>query len=275
MTQVIRKLLSVAAVVSMLHLSSITSVLAQDDGGDLAAKTQNPISSMISVPFEFTFDNGASNGEANILNIQPVVPISLGDWNIINRAIIPLIDAPGGVPLQGIPNPIPGPREFGLGDINYSMFLSPNDSGAVTWGVGPTINLPTATDSQLGSGKWSAGPTAVILTQPKPWTIGALVSQKWSFAGDSNRGEVSQFALQPFLNYNLDEGWYLFSSPTLVANWNSAQQWTIPVGAGEGRIFTMGAQPVNVRLGGEYNVVRPNNAPEWAVKFTFQLLFPK
>lgn len=265
----------VATTVFTAAVAFLSAKVWAGEGDDLAAKTQNPIASMISVPFEFTFDNGAPNGDANILNVQPVVPISIGDWNLINRAIVPLIDAPGGVTLPGIPNPVPGPREFGLGDINYSMFFSPRDSGAVTWGVGPTINLPTATDSQLGSGKWSAGPTAVILTQPKPWTIGALVSQKWSFAGDKNRGDVNQFAIQPFINYNLDDGWYLFSSPTLVANWDASQRWTIPIGGGAGRIFTLGTQPVNVRLGGEYNVVRPDSAPEWAIKFTFQLLYPK
>ena len=102
-----------------------------------------------------------------------------------------------------------------------------------------------------------------------------MFRQVWSFAGESDRPEVSQFAFQPFVNYNLDEGWYLSSSPILVANWHADDVWTVPVGLSLGRIFNIGSQPVNLRFGGEYNVVRPDSAPEWALKFTFQFLFPK
>ena len=41
------------------------------------------------------------------------------------------------------------------------LFFSPAKPGAVIWGVGPTFTIPTATDSKLGSGKFSLGPTAV------------------------------------------------------------------------------------------------------------------
>ncbi len=84
------------------------STTVQASSGDLRAATQNPISSMVSLPFKFTFDNGADNGDANFLNIQPVIPVTVGDWNLVNRFIIPLADAPGGIP--GLPaNP-------GIGD---------------------------------------------------------------------------------------------------------------------------------------------------------------
>ncbi|MBT8134169.1 MAG: hypothetical protein KJO03_06640, partial [Gammaproteobacteria bacterium] len=114
-----------SVVVSMLLGISPLYVSAEEkneDSGDLRAATQNPISSMYSLPFKFTFDNGADNGDANILNIQPVLPVSVGDWNLVNRIIIPLADAPGGIP--GLPNN-PGigdttdsGRTTGLGDIN-------------------------------------------------------------------------------------------------------------------------------------------------------------
>ena len=44
----------------------------QKGGGDLRAVVQNPVGALISLPFKFTFDYGASNGEASFLNIQPV-----------------------------------------------------------------------------------------------------------------------------------------------------------------------------------------------------------
>jgi hypothetical protein len=179
-------------------------------GGDLRSAVQNPISSLISLPFKFTFDYDAPNGEASFLNIQPVVPITVGDWNLVNRAIIPLIDSPGEVAgTPGIPNPIDGDGATGLGDINYSLFLSPAKSETAIWGIGPSITLPTATDKELGSEKWSLGPTGVVLFQPKWGTFGGLARQLWSVAGDSDRDKVSQSLFEPFLNYNLPQ-WLVF-----------------------------------------------------------------
>ena len=57
---------------------------AEEGGGDLRAAVQNPISSLYSLPFKFQFDYGADNGEASFLNIQPVLPVTVGDWNFVN-----------------------------------------------------------------------------------------------------------------------------------------------------------------------------------------------
>jgi hypothetical protein len=63
-------------------MTGLQPAVATEGGGDLRAATQNPISSMYSLPFKFTFDNGADNGDANFLNIQPVLPATVGDWNL-------------------------------------------------------------------------------------------------------------------------------------------------------------------------------------------------
>jgi len=246
--------------------------------GDLRAAVQNPVGALISLPFKFTFDYGAPNGEASFLNIQPVIPVTVGDWNLINRVIAPLIDSPGEVSgTPAIPNPVPGDGATGLGDINYSLFFSPAAPGKVIWGVGPSINFPTATDDQLGSEKWSTGPTAVLLTQPKPWTLGVLGRQLWSFAGDSDRAEVNQFLLEPFVNYNLAKGWYLITDIIITANWKAdpSNRWTVPLGGGVGKLFKIGNQAMNARVEAYYNIERPDSAPEWQWGFTIQFLFPK
>ncbi|MBT8333223.1 MAG: hypothetical protein KJP19_02245 [Deltaproteobacteria bacterium] len=51
-------------------------VFAQEGESDLRAAVQNPISSLISLPFTFAFDFGADNGDAQFVNIQPVVSVS-------------------------------------------------------------------------------------------------------------------------------------------------------------------------------------------------------
>lgn len=268
---------TLALVVAAGLLSPVAGARAQE-ADDLRKQAQNPLATLISLPFEQRLDFGAPDGTAYVLNVQPVIPVNLGDWNLINRTIIPFGSVSGEIGgLPGLPEGAQGGRVWGLGDINHTTFLSPADSGPITWGVGPSIQLPTATDDQLGTGKWSAGPSAVFLAQPAPWSIALLVRQIWSFAGKSNRSDVSQFVIQPFINYNLDDGWYLVSEPAFVANWkaDSNQRWTAQAGGGVGRLFTIGEQPINIKGQAFYNVERPNNAPDWVATLNIAFLFPK
>jgi hypothetical protein len=172
---------------------------------------------------------------------------------------------------------VSGGSTFGLGDLNHSVYFSPAKAESIIWGIGPSMTIPTATDEQIGTQKWSAGPAAVALAQPGPRVIGSLVRQLWSFAGDDDRQDVSQLLIQPFVNYNLEEGWYLVSSPIITANWeaDSEDRWTVPLGGGFGKLFKVGKQPMNAQLQGFYNVEHPQLGPEWSMRFQLQCLFPK
>jgi hypothetical protein len=267
----------VAIILSLLAIPQMGDA-AEEGGGDLRTAVQNPISSLISLPFRFTFDYGADNGDATILNIQPVVPVNLGDWNLVNRAIIPVATVDGAIPGPNNPNPGQGGSASGLGDINYSAYFSPVKYDKLIWGLGPSINMPTASEDQLGSGKWSGGITGIALTTTPVWgSVGVLGRQLWSFAGESDRSDVSQLLIEPFVNYNLANGWFLLTDMVLTANWetDSKNRWTIPVGGGAGRVFKIGDQAINSRLEAYYNAERPDGAPEYSINFTFQFLFPK
>lgn len=273
---------SAFAEASSAHLGDGGAAAASGGGGGLAAAAQNPIASMISLPIDTTIDFGATNGTAVVANIQPVIPASLGDWNLVSRFILPVAYLEG--PVGGLPSipqaPVVAGKKnsiFGIGDLNYTGFFSPAKAGEIIWGVGPSISFPTATDPQLGSEKWSAGPSVVVLAQPKPWSLGILGRQLWSFAGKGDRAHVNQTLIQPFINYNLDNGWFINIDPVILANWNvrSSDRWTVPVGGGVGRIFKIGDQPVNVRVRAYYNVVRPDNGPDWTINLAFAWLFPK
>jgi hypothetical protein len=143
------------------------------------------------------------------------------------------------------------------------------------WGAGPAILIPTSTDDRLGAGEWGAGPGVVFLTIQGPWVVGSLFSNVWSFTGDS---DVNIFTWQPFVNYNLDGGWYLTTSPLITANWeaDSDNTWTVPVGGGFGRVFRVGQQNLNMQLQSFYNIEEPDDiGPEWSIRFQVQFLFPK
>ncbi len=158
-----------------------------------------------------------------------------------------------------------------------SIYLSPANPGAFIWGVGPSVTMPTATTHIIGAGKLSVGPAAVGLLTPKPWVVGMLVRQLWSVAGPNGRADVNQTLLQPFVNYNIPEGWYLTSSPIITANWQarSGQQWSVPVGGGVGKIFKIAGQPLNTSLQFYDYAVRTPVGPEWAIRFQMTLLFPR
>ncbi len=133
---------------------------------DLAKELANPISSLVSVPFQFNWEQNVGPNEATrfVLNVQPVMPFALNkDWNLIMRVIVPLVSQPalaeGGQPA------------FGVSDVLTSFFVSPSRGGLI-WGVGPAISLPSTTIPSLGTEKWSAGPTVVALKQTGPVTAG-------------------------------------------------------------------------------------------------------
>ena len=189
---------------------------------------------MISLPLQNNTNFGVGPGDdvQNVLNIQPVIPVNLSEnWNLITRTIAPVIYQPELVPGSG--------SEFGLGDINTTLFLSPAKPGKIIWGAGPVLSFPTASDRVLGTDQWSAGPSVVALTIQGPWVVGALANNLWSYAGDDDREDVNQFLLQYFINYNLPDGWYISSAPIITANWeaDSGNKWTVPFGGGVGKIF--------------------------------------
>jgi hypothetical protein len=240
---------------------------------DLAKQTQNPVADLISVPFQnnTTYNIGPNERASNTLNIQPVIPVHLSQHvMLISRIIAPIVFQPD------LTNP--GGGSSGFGDINPTFFFSPAKPGSFIWGVGPAFVLPTATQRDVGSAKWSAGPAAVALLQPGPWTFGVLARQVWSFAGPSDRSEVSLMSVQYFVNYNLPDAWYLSSSPILTFNWKapSSEGWVVPVGGGAGKIFKLGKLPLNGSLQAFYNV-RPEDAQTigtWQLRVQLAALFP-
>ena len=244
----------------------------QPTEADLAKKLSNPVASLISVPFQFNYDHGfgPEDGNRETLNIQPVIPFSISeDWNVISRTILPVIWQ----------NDIAGPsgHQFGLGDTTQSFFFSPKQPGpgGLIWGVGPAFLLPTATNELLGSGKWGAGPTAVLLKQEGPWTTGILANHIWSFAGQRDRDDVSSTFLQPFLSYTTHDAWTFTLNTESTYDWEH-EEWSVPLNFTVAKLVKFGKQPVSLQAGVRYWAAAPDNGPEglgFRVAVTF--LFPK
>jgi hypothetical protein len=157
------------------------------------------------------------------------------------------------------------------------FFFSLRHPGKLMWGIGPAFAIPTATDHVLGQGKFSMGPSAVVLVQPGKWTIVNLVNNVWSVAGSGSRPSVNQMLDQYFITRNLKKGWYVTSAPIITANWNapSGSVWTVPFGGGPGRVQKFGTQQVNWKVEFYGNAVHPKGGSSWTIRLTLAFLYPK
>ena len=273
-----RRLFSVISLVGLLLLplgigcEALAEEKVHESETELAKKTQNPVANLISIPLQnrMNFGIGPNHRTQNILNVQPVVPISLNsEWNLITRTIMPIIKQPDISTTND--------NTWGIGSTSFTALLSPANPGPVIWGVGPAIQIPTTTDNQLGSRDWGAGPSFVALTMQGPWVFGAIANQVWSIGDNKNSPNTSAFFTNAFINYNLSDGWYLTSSPIITANWQatSGNKWTVPVGGGFGKVQRIGGLPFNLSVQAYENVVRPDPGADWELRLQIALLLPK
>ena len=269
--QIHRKLGALVVGAPML-LSPLCANAAEDDEA-LQKKLANPVSDLVTVPLQFTTTLHAGLNELpqHTLNIQPVYPTQIGGgWSLIHRLIVPVLSTPAAAPGQE--------RKNGLGDIVYEGFFSPAPAGGLVWGAGPILQMRTASDDRLGTGKWSVGPAVVALQQEGRWSLGALVTQLWSFAGADNRENVSQMQIQPIVNYRLSAQHAIAYTGTIVADWkrDSGNRWTVPLGATYSILTKpLGFVPVNYIVGGGRNVVRPDLAGDWFFRLQANFILNK
>ena len=245
--------------------------LSQEEA-NLAKQLANPVASLISVPFQFNYDQRIGPREEvqrATLNIQPVVPIKLSsDWNLISRTILPVVNAQGAAgPGSGQPN---------FGDTLQSLFLSPARPGpkGVIWGVGPVALVPTATAQLSGLQQWGLGPTGVALVQRGPWTVGALANHLWSVANNGSKANLNATFVQPFVSYTTRNAWTISLNTESSYDW-VADRWAVPINLSVGKVTKLGNQLLSLGAGVRYWVDGPESGPHgWGVRAVATLLFP-
>ncbi len=249
---------------------------APDQQAELAKKLQNPVADLISVPIQNNWDFGIGPAGAMkyTANIQPVIPFSISDdWNLITRTIMPVIHADA---VSDNPKAPASAREShsGLGDVTQSFFLSPKKPvGGWILGAGPVGYYPTATDSELGQGKWGAGPTIVALRQEHGFTYGILANHIWSFTGWGPE-EVNATFIQPFISYTTK------TYTTFGINTESTYDWhtdeaTVPMNYTIQQLVKIGKMPIAFQVGYRYYIEKPDGGPHWGLRFAVTFLFPK
>jgi hypothetical protein len=234
---------------------------------DLAKEKQNPFADLVSLPFGAITGSGIGPHRdiAEELSLQPRVPIALDNgWSLILRSLLPVTYSPA------------PEKRFGVGDIQPSFFLTPARADRWTWGLGPAFQLPTASANELGTGKWSAGPTGALVYSEGPWFAGILVTQLWSVAG-AHRSPVDQTSLEPDVSYNFESGWYIQFDPTITLDWSASSHdaWTLPIGLDVGKAIEIGARSLTLQIGAYDLVKHPTEAASWIIRAQITFLFPR
>ena len=269
------------------------------EGGeeDLAKKAQNPLANIISMPLQWNtdFGIGSDEGKGHVLNIQPIYPVSLSKGaTLINRMILPLPKSvPGGGggvgTTAGLGAVVPGfattmsdagqalDRETGLGDITLMNWYSPEPKGSFMWGFGPVTIWPTATDDRLGDGKFSIGPSAVLVLSNPKFIAASVINAWWSVGGDSDAPDVGVFYWQPIFTYFLPNKWYVVTAPVIIKDLEgqSGQKWIVPLGGGVGKMFNVGTLPLDLTAQVYKYVEKPDGGPDWVLRLQLKFIFPK
>lgn len=218
--------------------------------------------------------------------LQPILPVQLTkDWIWMNRPVFSFMSVPtpklddsgqgafpdqfagGGSSFNDIQNNVSTDRKFEFGDMIYMGMLAPSEladvgRGKLLWGLGPTFIFPTATNSSLGSEKWSIGPAGLLMYMDPAFKAGFLAQQWFSYAGKDDRPDVSKANIQPIFYYSLPHLWQIGFSPNITVNWegSSGNRWTVPVGGGVNKtVLLFGKLPVRIELNAYYAALRPDD----------------
>jgi hypothetical protein len=235
----------------------------------LTAQASDPTAPLVQMQITYLYSDVIrdSGDSAQQFLLEPVIPIPANKWVPIEQIVrptVPFLDAPDG--------------KSGLGDIDilHIVIPEPHDWGAL--GFGYQATLPTADHRDLGAGKYQLGPAAtVIYYGVKNWQMGGTITQTWSFAGNDDRDDVSNFTVQPILNYLLGP-WYVgIGDFTWDYDWKGHEGWNIPLGFQVGRITKIGKYKYN--LSAEVFWVAKHSgdgpSPERGIKLGFVWLLPE
>jgi hypothetical protein len=262
-----RKLFLSIFIVTSLSLYLENDVLADGDA-NMAAQANNPLANMTAFNIQdyYIGELTESNDSANQFWLRYAKPFSVSNTNWLMRASLPV---------NSYPSQSDGSTETGLGDFNvFAAYLIDVGNPAISFGIGPQLTIPTASNSSLGSEKWSAGFANVLFNaNSKRFQYGYLLTWQASFAGDTNATNVNMAALQPFAMYQLGHGTYLRAAPIWVYDFED-DDYSVPLGIGIGQIFKKGKTVYNAFIEPQFSVASEGPGwPEWQIYVGLNMQF--
>lgn len=237
----------------------------QSEQEKVAADLANPLAPITTFATQFRteFGNGPDDDVNYQLRFQPSFFKPLDNESaFLLRSIVP-------VSFKSWPT-----DDTGLGDTTLVPYYVPDMMKQTFVGYGAAIGIPTATEDALGSGKWTAGPAMIIARTGNPITYGGLIQHIWSYAGDSDRNDISVTTLQPFLSYLLGGGWAASLNIEASYNWDAdTNKWTIPLATSLSKVVNIGGKYVNFGVAAVGYAERPDFAPDWELRVNATYVF--
>jgi hypothetical protein len=236
---------------------------------DIAKKLANPISNVVTVPFEWNYDRGTGtnqSGSDQTLLFQPVIPFDAGGGDtIIARPIVTAERL----------NNVNGYTGAGLSNIQLETFYVPYSSSSWFWGIGPYLSSPAGSSGQFGSRQTGVGVNAVIVNQIGAWTYGVMAFQSWSMGGTATSGTANNFYAQPFIAYVTPDAW-TFSLNT-QSNYNyDVRRASNPVNFDISKLLQIDKLPIQFTIGPRYNVSSIPGWPQgWGARAVITFVFLK
>lgn len=232
---------------------------------NLVKQANAPISDILQVRLQDSYAPRFAGvpGQGNAFSMAVTMP--LPEYRLLPFPQLSLLTIPAATTLPG--------GLTGFGDLRFVDIAVLDAGHKVIWGVGPTFVFPTASERAAGQGKWQAGPAAAVAFAPERWLLGVLAQNLISFAGAPDRADANALFLQPFVTYQLGNGWFVRSQPQMIFNWKTGKQ-QLPLNLGLGRVFKIGRQNVNCFIEPFWNVSHDGPAPTYGITFGVSLLYP-
>lgn len=255
-----------------LNLSAFAqqdTILSDSELAKINRELDNPLAKRWSLVFQenLTTNQGdliENNVLSNTFFFQPALPIPFGRNKVFTaRPVFPLVTQP-----DFSADATGSKKVTGFGDIQMAAIVGPGNARGWVWGAGATFVFPTATDPNLGKGKYQAGPTIMLFHMGETWNKGFFVQHWWSYAGDENREDVSITDFQYIIRRSFGaSSWGM--GPTIRIDWSKDLKdgLTIPIGLGYTKTVRMGNTPVKLRIEPQYSIVKPDEyASIWNIR---------
>jgi hypothetical protein len=141
-----------------------------------------------------------------------------------------------------------GQYQFGMGDLLTQVAIIKTLSSRWAVGAGSRLIFPTASQDQMGSGRYQAVPIVrarYMWPELSPGSHAqALVRYQFDYAGDGKRNHVSNLQFQPAIYFRLPDSWFVELYPSADIRINLGNKRAedsgnlfLPFNAMVGRIF--------------------------------------
>jgi len=261
------RIVGLVLVITLLVWLPAVPAIAQDQSS-AAAQANNPLANMkaFNIQTYYVGELTESDDWADQIWLRYAQPFSISKTKWLLRASLPI---------NTFPTPPDGDKKTGIGDFNaFAAYLIDTGNPAVSFGIGPQLTAPSATNDDLGSEKWSAGFANVLFNANSPrFQYGYLLTWQASFAGDHDREDVNLAAFQPFAFYQLGGGTYLRAAPIWTYNLEN-DDYSVPLGVGIGQVIKRGKVVYNVFVEPQVSVADDGpGQPQWQIFMGFNMQF--